>query len=328
MDLAPAAPTADAAAAAAPAAAARVSGGPAAARAERSVADRLADTAAGPTLSFELFPPRTPAGATSLRRTIGELAASGPDFISVTYRATGDSKHVSREVVRHVLEHTSVRPVAHLTCIGAPRDEVAAVAAGFAADGVRDFLALRGDPPVGEAEWTPHPHGLTRASELVTLLRSLDASPAVGVAATPSSLPAQPDAAAPCGDLLALRAKQDAGARYAVTQVFFEAEDYVRYLAAARAVGVHLPIVPGLVPLEDPVRLRRLEEVSGVRVPPAVLARLDAEGDDARRRAAGVAMGAELVHAVLGAGAPGVHLYTFNQHAASLALLERLELAR
>jgi methylenetetrahydrofolate reductase (NADPH) len=293
-----------------------------------SVAERLEDTAAGPTLSFELFPPRTPAGETSLWRTIGELAATGPDFISVTYRATGDSKHVSRQVVRHVVEHTSVRPVAHLTCIGAARDELAGTAAAFASDGVRDFLALRGDPPLGATEWTPHPRGLNRASELVTLLRSLERAPAVGVAATPSSLPADPDPEAPCGDLLALRAKQDAGARYAITQVFFEAADYARYLAAARAIGVHLPIVPGLVPLEDPVRLRRLEEVSGVRVPPSILARLDAEADHARRRAAGVAIGAELVHAVLAAGAPGVHLYTFNQHAASLALLERLELGR
>jgi methylenetetrahydrofolate reductase (NADPH) len=293
-----------------------------------TVADRIADPR--PTVSFELFPPRTPAGEASLWRTIAELATSGPDFISVTYRATGDSKHVSRQVVRHVVEHTSSLPVAHLTCIGAAREEVAEVAAGFAADGVRDFLALRGDPPIGETEWTPHPQGLTRASELVTLLRELDAAPTVGVAATPSCLPAdvEPDPSAPCGDLLALRAKQDAGARYAITQVFFDADDYRRYLAAARALGIHLPIVPGLVPLEDPVRLRRLQEVSGVAVPPGILARLDAETDDVRRRAAGVAMGAELVHAVLEAGAPGVHLYTFNQHAASLALLDSLELAR
>ena len=146
----------------------------------------------------------------------------------------------------------------------------------------------------------------------------------MGVAATPSCLDVEDPTR--CGDLLALRAKQDAGAQYAITQVFFDVESYTRYVAAARAAGVHLPLVPGMVPLADPGRLRRLEAISGVRVPPRVLAVLDAETDAERRAAAGLAMGAELVQAVLATGAPGVHLLTFNQSGAALALLDRLAL--
>ncbi|MCV2395994.1 methylenetetrahydrofolate reductase [Actinotalea sp. M2MS4P-6] len=282
----------------------------------------------GPTVSFELYPPRSQTAAEKLwSTTLPALAEADPDFLSVTYGASGSSRDTSREVVRWVVEHSGVRPVAHLTCIGAPRDELREVARGFVADGVQDFLALRGDPPAGETTWRPHPDGLHRASELVELLLRTEPGLAVGVAATPSCLSGWSGDPTGCGDLLALRAKQDAGAQYAITQVFFEVESYTRYVAAARAAGVQVPLVPGLVPLEDPRRLRRLEEISGVPVPARVLEILDGETDETRRRAAGLAMGAELAEAVLEAGAPGLHLYTFNQSAASLALLDRLGLA-
>ncbi|HQY32816.1 methylenetetrahydrofolate reductase [Actinotalea sp.] len=286
---------------------------------------RAVDTL-GPTLSFELYPPRTPGATEALWRTIPHLAQAAPDFLSITYGASGSSRETSRAVVRRVLTDTEIRPVAHLTCIGSPRDEVRQVAEEFLADGVRDFLALRGDPPAGATDWTPHPQGLRTAAELVALLRDIDAGMGIAAAASPAAVgPAHevPGARLP-GDLLALKAKQAAGAQYAITQVFFEVETYTRYLAVARAAGVHLPLLPGIVPLDDPARLRRLQEISGVVVPSWILDRLDAEGDETRRRAAGAAMGAELAQQVLAAGAPGLHLYTFNQHAGSLALLERL----
>ena len=293
-----------------------------------SIPARLAASAeSGPTISFELFPPRSAAGADQLWATIARLAEVAPDFISVTYGASGSSRDTSRAVIRHVLEHTDVRPVAHLTCIASERAELRTIAEGFLADGVRDFLALRGDPPVGVDPWVPPADGLGRASDLVGFLRDIDPQVAIAVAATPSCLApdAEPDEPL-CGDLLALRAKQDAGAQYALTQVFFDAESYRRYVAAARSAGVHLPIVPGIVPLEDPARLRRLQEISGVPVPQRLLALLDAENDETRRRAAGLALGAELATEVLASGAPGLHLYTFNQSRASLALLDRLGL--
>jgi methylenetetrahydrofolate reductase (NADPH) len=146
----------------------------------------------------------------------------------------------------------------------------------------------------------------------------------IGVAATPSALRGR--SSAESDDLRALRAKQAAGADYAITQVFFEVEDYRRYLAAARAAGITLPLLPGIVPLADPRRLRRLEEISGVPVPRWILERLDGESDEERRRAAGVAMGVDFVAEVLAAGAPGLHLYTFNQHRAALDLLSAARL--
>jgi methylenetetrahydrofolate reductase (NADPH) len=295
-----------------------------------AVPTRLSATAQrGPSVSFELYPPRSPAAAATLwDRTIPALLDTAPDFLSVTYGASGSSRDASREVVRHIAERSGVAPVAHLTCIGAPRDELVKVAQGFMADGVRDFLALRGDPPAGAKTWTQSPDGLQRASELVELLRDLDPALGIGAAASPSCLTDHVHEPTGCGDLLALKAKQDAGAQYAITQVFFDSASYRSYVETARAAGVHLPIVPGLVPLSDPVRLRRLEEISGVPVPKRILAALDAEPDETRRNAAGLAMGAELVESVLASGAPGVHLYTFNQAPAALALLDRIGLRR
>jgi len=197
---------------------------------------------------------------------------------------------------------------------------------------VRDFLALRGDPPVDVPDWRPQPGGMLRASELVACLRALGeekgATLSVGVAATPTNRWAVSPASPVPGDddVLALLAKQEAGADYAITQVFFEAETYVRYRDAARAAGVTIPLLPGVVPLDDPVRLRRMQAISGVPVPQAVLACLDAVPDDAARRVQGRAMGVALVGEVLDAGAPGLHIYTFNQHAAALDLLEGVHL--
>jgi methylenetetrahydrofolate reductase (NADPH) len=313
------------------------------ARCPSGVPARLAEREVhGPSLSFELYPPRSAAANEALWLAIARLTTAEPDFFSVTYGASGSSRETSRDVVRWILAHTDVPVVAHLTCIDSHRDQVREVAEALVADGVRDFLALRGDPPADATDWRPHPDGLSRASYLVELLRELEAdhtasagrpahdrSFSVAVAASPAALRAVAPgadslaaAARACGDVRALLAKQEAGADYAITQVFFDVEDYVRYVDAVRAAGVTLPLLPGIVPLNDPRRLRRLQEISGVDVPSRILDRLDLEDDDDSRRAAGTAMGVELVEQVLAAGAPGLHIYTFNQHAAALDLLE------
>lgn len=295
------------------------------------VAARIADPARR-TVSFELYPPKTPAGMASLKRAVERLAAVGPDFFSVTYGASGSTRETSLEVVAWLKQNTDADVVAHLTCVGVPWAELRRTAEGFLAEGVRDLLALRGDPPRGVAEWRAHPEGLRSGSELVARLRELGSEHgvalSVGVAATPSAAWARPGETPADGadDVLALRAKQDAGADYAITQVFYTPDAYADYVAGARAAGVRIPLVPGVVPLADPARLRRLEELSGVPVPPSVLATLDACADDDERAATGRGLGVELVDAVFGAGAPGVHLYTFNTHPASLDLLAALHL--
>ncbi len=292
------------------------------------VAARLAAAEAqGPSVSFELYPPRTDATRAALPARIERLAAVAPDFFSVTYGASGSNRPVAHDLVRWILAHTAADVVAHLTCIGLPWERVRPVAEQFLADGVRNVLALRGDPPADVPDWRPEPGGLVRASELVARLHELAAERgveiSVGVAATPTNRwAAPPEPPAPDDDdVQALLAKQRAGADYAVTQVFFDPAVYVAYRDAARAAGVTIPVLPGVVPMENPARLRRLQDISRVPVPAEALARLEAASDDDVRRAEGRAMGAALVRGVLDAGAPGVHVYTFNEDAAPLALL-------
>ena len=294
-------------------------------------------TAPEPSVSFELYPPKTDATRAALPDTLVRLAEARPDFFSVTYGASGSTRHISHDVVRWILANTGTDVVAHLTCIGLPWAQVRPVAEQFLADGVRNLLALRGDPPADVPDWRPEPGGLRYASELVTHLfelgDELGVPLSVGVAATPSAhwqVPYHPseDGDDAGDDIQALLAKQEAGADYAITQVFFEVSSYTRYLAAARTAGVTIPLLPGIVPLTDQKRLRRLQEISGVPVPPEILQRLDVATDLAERRAVGTAMGVDLVHQVLAAGAPGLHIYTFDQHTAPLDLLEGAHLDR
>src|SRR5699024_11116974 len=177
-----------------------------------------------PTVSFELYPPRSPATAAAAWETVERLADARPDFFSVTYGASGSARDASREVVRRILRETTVPPIAHLTCVGATRAELRQLVGELVDDGVRDFLALRGDPPAGEQEWVPCPGGLSRSSELVALIREVEQERlgnsgglSVAVAAYPAG-----SAAARGQDVAALVEKQEAGADFAITQVFYE----------------------------------------------------------------------------------------------------------
>jgi len=293
-----------------------------------------------PTVSFELFPPRNPDAAPRLWSTVQQLAAVRPDFVSVTYGASGSTRTTTRRLVRRLLRETSLTPIAHLTCVASSRADLAATVEEFLDEGVRAFLALRGDPPA-DRSWEPHPDGLPTAGALVALLRDIErrrcaSSPAQAVRAATRPLSvavaAFPRGNAGAGstreqDVAALLAKQQAGADFAITQVFYDADDYRELVALARDAGVTIPVVPGIIPTTDPARLRRVQQLTGVRVPDRLLARLDAfDPDDpvdvARRHRVGTRLGADLVNAVLDGGAPGVHLYTFNVAGPALDLLE------
>ncbi|PVU82889.1 5,10-methylenetetrahydrofolate reductase [Cellulomonas sp. WB94] len=289
-----------------------------------------------PTVSFELFPPRNPDAAPKLWATIEALGAARPDFVSVTYGASGKTRDTTRGLVRRLLRETSLNPIAHLTCVGTSRDEVTAVVEEFLDEGVRSFLALRGDPPLDEPDWHPHPQGLSTAAELVELLREIEArrcstSPAQKVRATvrPLSIAvaAFPRGNAGTGstraqDVAALLAKQEAGADFAITQVFYEASAYLELVAEARTAGVTIPIIPGIIPTTDPARLLRVEGLTGVPVPRDLLALLGSVDDEIERHRIGIRASVDLVNGVLDGGAPGVHIYTFNTHHAALDLLE------
>jgi len=297
----------------------------------RSLLDAAARGDREPTLSYELFPPRTSAAEDTLMLTMGLLAATKPDFMSITYGASGSTRSTSRGVVHALALAHTIPPLAHLTCVDQSRAELAAVIETYLADGVRDFLALRGDPPVGQADWRPHPDGLHYAMELVALLREVahangvdDLS--VGVTAFPAQHAMERWRQQ---GLDVLKAKQDAGADFAITQVFYEVQQYRDLVADASAQGISIPIVPEVMPLVSSLRAHRAAELTGVPTPSELVAALEAaEADGVAGRSAGVAHAAKLSAQLIDAGAPGIHIITFNRHEAALELVEAVGSAR
>lgn len=281
-----------------------------------------------PTLSYELFPPRTPAAESTLEATMRTLADTDPDFISITYGAAGATRDTSRGVVQKLAESHTIPPLAHLTCVDQSRAEVIQVIEEYLEEGVLDFLALRGDPPAGQANWHPHPDGLRYAYELVTLLREVAGAHgidnlSIGVAAFPAQhvMPQWRDQG-----LEVLRSKQDAGADFAITQVFYDIAQYTSLVEDAVAEGITIPIIPEVMPLATVQRAHRAAQITGVATPVEIIADLEAAEDNAAARAAGVAHAARLSCGLLDAGAPGIHVITFNKHEAALDLVRELPL--
>ncbi len=288
-----------------------------------------------PTVSFEPFPPRTSDGERRLVGTLHALELARPDFVSVTYGASGRTRVTTRRLVTQVLHTTSLTPIAHLTCVDTSRDETVAIIEEFLDAGVRSFLALRGDPPAGQVDWHPHPEGLHTAAQLVELLRTVEAERcarsqaqvvrglvkplSVAVAAFPRGNHATGGTRA--DDVRALLAKQRAGADFAITQVFFDAPSYLALVAEARDAGVTIPIIPGILPATDPARLVRVGQLAGVDPPRDLMERLGSIDDPEAQHRTGIGITADLVEAVLAGGAPGIHVYTFNQHRPALDLL-------
>ncbi|BDZ42175.1 methylenetetrahydrofolate reductase [Paraoerskovia sediminicola] len=294
-----------------------------------------------PTVSFELMPPRNPSAAPKFWETARRLVAARPDFISVTYGAAGNDRDTARTVVGRLLQGTPVLPIAHLTCVGASREDVSEVIGDFLDEGVRSFLALRGDPPKDQPDWQPAEDGVGSSIGLVELLRQVEsdrcaasASTALRGAARPLTICVAtfPDGNRDAGttraqEVARLLEKQKAGADFAITQLFYEASSYIDFVADAREAGVTIPILAGILPMTEPRRLRRVEELTGVPAPRVIVAELEAAADDdAARHALGVRHSVELAQAVLDAGAPGIHIYTFNKHEAALDLLEGVHL--
>ncbi|MEZ0165288.1 methylenetetrahydrofolate reductase [Kineococcus sp. LSe6-4] len=299
-----------------------------------TLAPLVAGAAGRPTLSFELFPPRTPDGRDALWRRLSDLLGTSPDFVSVTFGAAGVTRGPSRDLLAHVLSSTAVPAMAHLTCVGSSRREVVDLACEFFDAGVRNVLALRGDPPAGAGEFSPHPDGVPTARDLVELLQVADRRRlALRGGRLPVDVPPLSLAVAAFPrdrdehELAVLRAKQDAGARFAVCQVGWSAREYAGFVARARAAGVTMPLLPGLAVTHEARRLARIGELTGVPVPRALLAALGT-GDVRDRRRAATAFSSGLARDLLDAGAPGLHLYTFNAVEPVLDLLDHLDLTR
>ena len=270
--------------------------------------------------SFEFFPPKTDEGERNLWQTIRELESSAPTFVSVTYGAGGSTRDRTVRLTERIASDTTLTPVGHLTCVGASRGELRSVIGAYAAAGVRNVLALRGDPSGGPgAPWEPHPDGLQNADELVELARSLG-DICVGVAAFPDGHPESRDRE---DDALSLARKADAGAEFAITQFFFEIAEYHDLVQRTQRHGCAIPVIPGILP-----QLVRFAELSGTPIPAAVLMRLDPVKDDPDAvRAVGVEMATELCQQLLDQGAPGLHLYTLNRSTATREIYANLDLS-
>jgi len=266
-------------------------------------------------ISFEFFPPKDEAGERQLWTTLRELEALQPTFVSVTYGAGGSTRDRTIRVTEGIAQQTTLTPMAHLTCVGHSREELRRVIGSYAAAGVRNVLVLRGDPPEGPtAPFVPHPEGLHNAIELVELTRELgDFS--VGVAAFPDIHPAAESADS---DARYLVAKARAGAEFAITQLFYRAADYFALVDRVAALGVDLPIIPGIMPITNLAQITRMAELSGATLPDAVVERVSRfDGDPAAVRAEGIAIATELCDDLLAGGAPGLHFYTLNRSRAT-----------
>ncbi|HET7387943.1 MAG TPA: methylenetetrahydrofolate reductase [NAD(P)H] [Nocardioidaceae bacterium] len=265
--------------------------------------------------SFEFFPPKDAAGERQLWTTLRELEALSPTFVSVTYGAGGSTRDRTVAITERIGVDTSMTPMAHLTCVGHSRETLRRVVGTYAAAGVRNVLALRGDPPEGpSAPYSPHPGGLTYAVELVSLVKSLGEF-CVGVAAFPES---HPSAASVEADAQVLAAKARAGADFAITQLFFRAADYFALVDRVRALGVDIPIIPGIMPITNLAQITRMAALSGAALPAEVVERVSRfEDDPAAVRAEGIAIATELCDTLLAGDAPGLHFYTLNRSRAT-----------
>jgi methylenetetrahydrofolate reductase (NADPH) len=281
-------------------------------------ADPLATAGAPPpSVSFEFFPPKTPEMEERLWQTIGRLAPLHPRFVSVTYGAGGTTRERTHATVARIRRETLLEPAAHLTCVGAAREEIDAIAGRYWAAGIRHMVALRGDPPPGSARYEPAPGGYAFAADLVAGLRRV-ADFEISVAAYPETHPEAPSAAA---DLDNLKRKIDAGATRAITQFFFEPETYLRFLDRARGDGISVPIVPGIMPVTNFAQMRKMAALCGASVPAWMAGMFEGlDADPETRRLVAASIAAEQCRQLQVAGVNEFHFYTLNRAELAVAI--------
>lgn len=272
-------------------------------------------------VSFEVYPPREGGSLAGLELAIQELAGVDPEFISVTFGAAGSATKNSLDVLKYI-KQTGVTALAHITCVGHTYSETKDLIGQFLANGITDFLALRGDLPQDPIRAARGE--LKTAAELVQLIHRVEKTQSannvrVAVAAFPNG---HPESDSLDQDVQALLAKEKAGAEFAITQLFFYATDYFNFVELARSAGVTIPILPGIMPVTSMQRLNRVLTLTGERRPDALAELLDVE-NKSQALEAGIGWTAGLAKDLVSGGAPGIHLYAFNQHESVLEVLSR-----
>ncbi|NIL97868.1 MAG: methylenetetrahydrofolate reductase [NAD(P)H] [Planctomycetales bacterium] len=275
-------------------------------------------------LSFELFPPKTPAGETALFGHVDQLVKFQPSFITCTYGAGGSTREKTLEIVQRVRQAYGCPVASHLTCVGATADQLRDFLREAERRGVDNIVALRGDPPRGESEFRPVAGGLRYANELVTLIRREFPGFGIAVAGYPETHQEAPD---PQTDLKNLKRKVEAGGDAVITQLFYNNRDFFRFRDACHDLGITVPIVPGILPVTNFAQVQRITSLCGASLPDDFVAALQACGEDPQRQfAVGVECASRQVQELREAGVPGIHFYVLNKSQATVAVLANLGL--
>jgi methylenetetrahydrofolate reductase (NADPH) len=281
-----------------------------------------------PSFSFEFFPPKTDDGVEHLRDTVRSLRDLKPTFVSVTYGAGGSTRERTVELVAEIQRHHGLEAMAHLTCVGSDRREIAAVVESLQSAGIENVLALRGDPPKGDESFVPVDGGFQYASELAAFIRDSHPDLCIGGACYPEG---HVECRGKDGsrdldrDLANLQLKMEAGCAFLITQLFFDNQVYFDFVARARAAGIGVPIIPGIMPITNVEQVRRFTEMCGASIPAVLLAELDRLKDRSDAvLSLGVAYATAQCLDLLSRGAPGIHFYTLNRSAATRTILTAL----
>ena len=287
--------------------------------------DQILATSEEPVFSFEFFPPKTEEGERTLQETLRTLCPLEPSFVSVTYGAGGSTRDRTVELTKWIKRDLGIEAMAHLSCVGTTREQLVEILDQVQGAGIDNVLALRGDPPQGETEWRPTPGGLSYSTELARLI-SDRYDFCIGAACFPEVHPEAPDLA---HDVRFLKEKIAAGARFLITQLFFDNALYFDFVSEARAAGIELPIIPGIIPVTNVDQIKRFTSLCGASIPPALLEQLELRTDDPDAVIQlGVAYATLQCADLLRRGAPGIHFYTLNRSPATRAIVAALRLHR
>ncbi len=275
-----------------------------------------------PLVSVEFFPPKTPAGAQQILDTAAALAPYKPDFVSITYGAGGSTRELTLEYGLILRDKFGFEVMPHLTCVGHSRAELHAILGRLRDAGFRNLMTLRGDPPKGATHFQPHPDGLRYGSELVEFIRKHYPDFCLGVGGYPET---HPEASSPEADLRNLKTKVDAGADFITTQLFFDNAKYFAFVERCRAMGIKVPIVPGIMPALSHAQVERFTAFCKACYPDKLAQGLSAlAGNDSAGEAAGVEWALAQIRGLFQGHVPGLHLYIMNRSSSALALFEKL----